>query len=508
MSLIRKTIVNLLPLKLTLGALLFVSTIFAAPTFSATEQEDRWFEIEVILFSQLGDKTKLKEIFPDQEQQPSALPNYRNVRDLLTPYIYPDLTTLKLQLPQCDDSAQQIPLVEPTNTRQKFYLAKSLEKINQTLFEDEITSTNSDGLTNDNMVIDNTVNNHTGDNNKVVDNPIISQSKNEVTPSITPQQLALASKAEVAFTELKFEYSNLLTNMSFCNSPKIFDDKFSINLQGTINGNEDINSEHPYLISNDSLQLTNIVSSLKRSQNFKPLLHLGWREAPKDRNQATAHRIFAGENLAFEYEKAQLAYQAQLQEMLIQETITKSLAVKPNAGNVDVENKVDLDDGLETETEQILQERINNILSKVNDVTEADEQAILAQLNDKNLAIDMNTQDNTNMPSQPIKPSQPWTLDGLFRVHLNHYLYITADFNLLNLTTKQQEQNKLSVSELNSIKGIRFNQNRRVISGEIHYFDHPYIGMIVQIRKHQRPELEEIDILLENDNESAPLTNQ
>mgnify|MGYP000673678348 FL=1 len=28
-----------------------------------------------------------------------------------------------------------------------------------------------------------------------------------------------------------------------------------------------------------------------------------------------------------------------------------------------------------------------------------------------------------------------------------------------------------------------FKQDRRVISGEIHYFDHPDIGMIVQIRR-------------------------
>ena len=157
---------------------------------------------------------------------------------------------------------------------------------------------------------------------------------------------------------------------------------------------------------------------------------------------------------------------------------------------------------------QILQTRVNNILSKVNDVTASDEQAILAQLTDKSLAIDINTQDSINMPSKPIKPSQPWTLDGLFRVHLNHYLYITADFNLLNLTPKQQEQKKLAINELSALKSIRFNQNRRVISGEIHYFDHPYIGMIVQIRKYQRPEPEEIDALLENDNESAPTTNQ
>jgi hypothetical protein len=296
--------------------------------------------------------------------------------------------------------------------------------------------------------------------------------------------------------------------MSFCNSPKIFDDKFSINLQGTIDGNEYIDSEHPYLINKDSLQLTDIVTSLARNNNFKPLLHLGWREAPKDRNQATAHRIFAGDNLAFEYEKAQLDYQAQLQKILIQDAIVKLSTKQINARNAQFDDEVDVDVDSETATMQILQTRVNNILSKVNDVTASDEQAILAQLTDKSLAIDINTQDSINMPSKPIKPSQPWTLDGLFRVHLNHYLYITADFNLLNLTPKQQEQKKLAINELSALKSIRFNQNRRVISGEIHYFDHPYIGMIVQIRKHQRPEPEEIDALLENDNESAPTTNQ
>ena len=506
MSLIRTTIINLVWRKFKLAALVLVATVFAMPTFSATVQEERWFEIEVILFSQLSNKTQLKESFPDQEQQPSALPNYRRIKDLLTPYIYPDLTTIKLQLPQCVNLSKQKLLVEPTNTQQKFYLSKSLEKINQTLFEDEITSTNIDGLTNDNTVIDHTVPHSTVSNITVVGQPMIGE--NELTSSITPQQLALVSEAEVAFTHLKFEYSNLLTEMSFCNSPKIFDDKFSINLQGTIDGNEYIDSEQPYLINKDSLQLTDIVTSLARNNNFKPLLHLGWREAPKDRNQATAHRIFAGDNLAFEYEKAQLDYQAQLQKILIQDAIVKISTKQINARNAQFDDEVDVDVDSETATMQILQTRVNNILSKVNDVTASDEQAILAQLTDKSLAIDINTQDSINMPSKPIKPIQPWTLDGLFRVHLNHYLYITADFNLLNLTPKQQEQKKLAINELSALKSIRFNQNRRVISGEIHYFDHPYIGMIVQIRKYQRPEPEEIDALLENDNESAPTTNQ
>ena len=71
----------------------------------------------------------------------------------------------------------------------------------------------------------------------------------------------------------------------------------------------------------------------------------------------------------------------------------------------------------------------------------------------------------------PEKPTVSWELDGLFKVHLRHYLYITTDFDI---------SRKLESGE---IEAARFSQFRRVISGEIHYFDHPRMGMIVQIRK-------------------------
>ena len=83
-----------------------------------------------------------------------------------------------------------------------------------------------------------------------------------------------------------------------------------------------------------------------------------------------------------------------------------------------------------------------------------------------------------------IPPLQAWYLDGLFKVHLhlNRYLYINSEFNMIEppnepsiLTTSANADTKNNV--------ISFKQDRRVISGEIHYFDHPYIGMVVQIRR-------------------------
>ena len=78
-------------------------------------------------------------------------------------------------------------------------------------------------------------------------------------------------------------------------------------------------------------------------------------------------------------------------------------------------------------------------------------------------------------------------------------MFITADFNILDknlseLATAQlasSTSQKSATDEVNSAqsKAIRFKQDRRVISGEVHYFDHPYMGMIVQIRPYKKPNL-------------------
>ena len=73
--------------------------------------------------------------------------------------------------------------------------------------------------------------------------------------------------------------------------------------------------------------------------------------------------------------------------------------------------------------------------------------------------------------NDPDQSKAEWELDGLFKIHLRHYLYITANFDI-----SQKLEN-------GDIESARFSQFRRVISGEVHYFDHPRMGMIVQIRK-------------------------
>jgi hypothetical protein len=71
-----------------------------------------------------------------------------------------------------------------------------------------------------------------------------------------------------------------------------------------------------------------------------------------------------------------------------------------------------------------------------------------------------------------IQSAPKWELDGLMKIYVRHYLFINADFDISKrLETGDYEK-------------ARFSQFKRVISNEIHYFDHPRMGMIVQIRRY------------------------
>ncbi|MCJ8319378.1 MAG: peptidoglycan binding protein CsiV [Colwellia sp.] len=503
--------INLSSSRSKVCALFFVPFLsmqtLSTPAFSAGKAAERWYEIEVILFSQLDDKTLSNESFPDQEHQPTALPKYRRIVDLLTPHIYPDTSSLKLQLPQCGDYAKAKTLVELASIPPPYFTEKSLEQIKQTLFADDLTQ---ESVFNDVDVNEEGLNEGTLTDNALSDNDLLTNTEDdnfspadltaeEFIPSLSQEQRELINQAEIEFTALQFNFSNQLPIDQICVLPakfdQVFDGKFSVNLRGSIDGNEDLSSDKPYLISKDSLQMSDIVKKLKLSRNFRPLLHLGWRQAPKDRNKASAFRIFSGENLAFDYQKAQLDYQALTQQALIQQAELDEAQAKKALDEklIDEESNFDINSDSITQpinTEQILQQRINDILANVDNISAANESQIVAQLNDDSLKIKLSADQASTLalqPTKPIEPIQPWSLDGLLRVHLNRYLYITADFNFLTSTPVDQKTST-ELDQQPIFKSIRFNQNRRVISGEIHYFDHPYMGMIVQIRKYKRPE--------------------
>lgn len=529
--------------------------------FAQTVKKERWFEVEVILFQQLGDKSLLKEQFPDD--MPSAALSLRHKRfiELLTPFLKPDTSTLKLQLPLCGEKINTQDFFQQAATPTPFYQEKTLAEINNLLLdetpeetsvdepEDEIktvdfalsnnesdqflpTINNEENLVNDNIneaFINPQINNLTHTTN------VINTAEDIVEP-LTPAIIALVEQAEQAFSPWQFNLSTdyfsvqnetkhrtkyqpnhaqlcqlssqTLAQLSAQDSSFNANDFMVDKVPSTINAAGDVYSKKPYLLSKSSLKLNDIVKQLRWSKAFKPLLHLGWRLAPKGRNYAIPLHLFGGDNLQANYQNQLAQYNKAIASALEQEQEqqksdnSEKTTYSSDQINAAPAHKIVLDQ--QQQYQQAVNNRIGEILAQLNDskftndstsplnidklIADLDKDKLSLKINDKITQLEQKYHINKPQP-----PLQNWFLDGWFKVHLNHYLFITFDMTVLNKNLAEQASDVLKANQTSTLKTleplklIEFKQDRRVISKEIHYFDNPYLGMIVQIRRHKRP---------------------
>jgi len=261
------------------------------------------------------------------------------------------------------------------------------------------------------------------------------------------------------------------------------------------------NEYNPYLIADESLLLTDISQRLRWSKTFKPLLHFGWRQVGVTQKDAIPLKLFAGQNLAHEYQKALEEYQLEVEkEKLLEENLINQLTKTQNSTLTTESTNIERSRNNQQVLNQIFTRfnafsrepiDIDTINKTVNQVNEMDLETIIATNSVETIVNKQHSELGT-----PLKaPIQPWFLDGFLKIHLDHYLYITADFNVFNESDLEKIIKNVPTSSNDSTaKLINFSQNRRVITGEIHYFDHPYIGMIVQIRRFDptKPEGEQV----------------
>ncbi|MGI5309723.1 CsiV family protein [Rheinheimera sp. WS51] len=358
---------------LKIAALATLCYLSLSTIVNASEQ--RWFEVEVIIFSQTP-PADLKENF-DQPIKP-----IRPGRsfDLVTPLFQPDISTILNTLPLCPMPDSELSTTPVLNPRYYYKL--------------------------DNLCIFEPQNSHWQHQHfmqsRYIDNRL-------PMPDRIPAELTTFGK----------------------------------------------HVNQAYIVSKNDLQLSDIKQRLQQQTDKKVLLHTAWRQVPVTQRRAIASHWYAGNNLtkSFDYwGQPKLKQDAALNQT---SQLTPELASNP-----------------ETEaTDQV------DIVSNI--------EQLLAQLNANPqlpLAKSITTVDENNSPSLEQNqqlltgkiPDYTWQLDGLFKLHLDHYLFVNTEFNL-------------RVPEADQLKTVYVKQSRRVISGEIHYLDHPYLGIILQIRRFEPP---------------------
>ena len=524
-------------------------------------KEERWFEIEVILFKQIADNSKNTEQFSSND----LTSRKSRALDLLAPYLQPDITSLKQLLPSCEQQATKLPydltvtpyslLAESDDTDESSLQTQSDGDQSNTEAQREDDEENKTSAT------------PTGTMSVAVIPEANKDTSQDVNNNVSEREQEQDSQAQ--FTELELPVYNqypISSKKPLCVIPEEFFqqhltaeqlESYSVNgfpvdkLTTTINGLEQWRddetgaitwaSDSPYLISKDSLRLKSIASRIKRSRNYAPLLHLGWRQVGESKRKAKAMKLYAGEHLDLRYQQAMAEQENQQQALEIQaileqrekavelirsqmhldgsetaQVTTKAIS-SSTVGNV-TNNAIESSEAFnelsitEELRQQAKQQQLDSIFqqfslvnSQLNSEAKANEldpdseialtgettKRIVAQLSSdigiNHIPLNANSAMNDQPQAKP--PIQPWSIDGLFKVHLDHYLYIDTEFNIIEpsnasatLSAKQKLADKeQGVSDNNQV--ISFKQDRRVITGEIHYFDHPHIGMVVQIRR-------------------------
>ena len=492
------------------SVVLFISLLFSLSAMATSKWLGKWFEVEVIIVSQLDDKAKLKEVFT----QPHKVINEANAIDLLTAYLNPNIATLKQQLPICDELPDSIEEFSARTIGPLFHQIQTLEEIVLTPALSDSSSIVHDvtKIKTDISAVAVNSNNLSEEDEKAFaeEANIQTTAENETNISlpINESDIALVKAAEQEFSDIRFSYQdqNIALPSSLCaitqekfnqlalNHEQYTYHGFSIDkMPNLIDQIENLYSETPYLLSKESLQLTNIVKQLRRSKNFRPLLHLGWRQPVFNKGETTAIKLYAGDNLLTQFNKNIAVYNEAIFNKTLEEdvfrdsnnntNVAQSVSLPENARSaLDINTQIMSD-------ESKVADKIRQLIQQVENINTVEN--VLEQLNTPSMdvnSIEDNIIDELKAPGRPI---QPWYLQGLFKVFLiGNHLNIDANFNILNLTLAEQESIKLQPDRKLSVNSINFKQNRRMFSQEIHYFDHPYMGILVQIRRHKRPEPE------------------
>ncbi|WP_285164936.1 peptidoglycan binding protein CsiV [Shewanella goraebulensis] len=197
--------------------------------------------------------------------------------------------------------------------------------------------------------------------------------------------------------------------------------------------------EGPLLLAESQSEFADIIKTVRREKDVRSLLHLTWQQDMQSRNRAKPIRIFAGKDFSEEYDYA---------------------------GN-----------------------------------------PVAEEIEDEFTTFDFSSSFGSFVDEPQTKPV--WELDGNINIYLSHYLFIETNLALRKPIKKQTNTNDYYQysTEGNDetvmspfLQSIPMVQNRRVRSGEVHYFDHPNMGIIMQIRKMEQPTTTKpADLVIEDD---------
>ncbi|MDU0355066.1 CsiV family protein [Paraglaciecola aquimarina] len=255
----------------------------------------------------------------------------------------------------------------------------------------------------------------------------------------------------------------------------------------------DDKSYAPYLLPKDTLVMEDLYLSLQKQRGIQPLVHLAWRqEVTFGADKAIGIRLFAGRNFAQRFDASGQPIAEQDNIVASKDQVTEEALYIPS-------EELAL---LSADERQALLTKnttaVNETSSPTVDLFSKIEHALNQAAIDNSPLIKSKTADTDNIPTL----QELWEVDGYIKVYLQNmgrvpYLHINSNLNyrhpvdietpsIASTTALDAQQVRPPITS--ALQSVNFNQLRRVISKQVHYFDHPMFGMVVTINRSEWPE--------------------
>lgn len=203
-----------------------------------------------------------------------------------------------------------------------------------------------------------------------------------------------------------------------------------------------------HILPETETNLAELSKDVFRQRGIEPLLYTAWRQQVVFGEEAASYyQIRAGERFEIKSEPDNQPSEALLSKLAL-------LSADAANGTSEHDNKTFFAD-------------LENALAAGEQVDWLAGKDIVEKVDDK-----------------PKGEQSEWELDGLLKVYLDYvnqvpYLHIDSEFKHYKLNINELGEAELAV--------YPFKQRRRIISKQIHYFDHPGFGIIVRLERFTPP---------------------
>ena len=252
-----------------------------------------------------------------------------------------------------------------------------------------------------------------------------------------------------------------------------------------------------HLLTSEQQALSSISRQIRSNRQLERLFHATWRQPVVfGKNNAFDVRLYGGQNYAQQYDK-----NGNMREQQSNTALVKSANSESEFG---YDATADLNSNESTATAQSVTEiattsdifadidrRLSNPQAIKYEAFKALDTAIIVEQGDDN-ALD------------PSLRTPIWEIDGTIKVFLKYinrvpYLHVDGEMFYRQPVPlsyfSSEESNAASAGQATpteyKLASVPLAEQRRVISTQLHYFDHPLFGFVVQIRRYNRPDISE-----------------